>query len=266
MAPSNAPTPVVENAPPCEAWSECFRAFTLQHLVVVAACAAVMITVVVLGRRARRVDREHVVRRTWAWSVIAWQVPAQLWWVLPANFVLGDSLPLQICDVAAMLAPVALLTRKRWLISLLYFWGIGLSTQAFFTPILTEGHGHVKFWLFWVGHTQIVGSAVYAVCVMGFRPRGRDLLGSVGVGVAYIAALFVLDVILKVNYGYVGPSTPGARTLLDFLGPWPWRAVWLVGLAVVAQTLAYLPWAVFGRARSTPKAEPQPGPTRAEVE
>lgn len=265
MSPEQPPTPVVEVAPPCEAWSECFQAFTAHHLLVVAVCAGVMVTLVVLGRRGREADRESRVRRMWAWSIVAWQVPAQLWWLLPGNFVLEQSLPLQLCDLAAVLAPVALLTRKRWLISLLYFWGIGLSTQAYATPVLTEGYGHVNYWLFWVGHTQIVGSAVYAVCVMGFRPRLRDFAGSVGVGMAYIAVMFGFDAATGLNYGYVGPSQPGVRTVVDYLGPWPLRAVWLTLLGIVAQGLAYLPWAVFGRfGRGEPAAEAEP--TRAGVE
>jgi uncharacterized membrane protein YwaF len=55
------------------------------------------------------------------------------------------------------------------------------------------------------------------------------------------------------NYGFVGPGKAGAPTLVDKLGPWPWRLAPLSGLAIAAMLLVWMPWIVadkFGKRRS----------------
>ncbi|MEM7628066.1 MAG: TIGR02206 family membrane protein [Planctomycetota bacterium] len=219
-----------------------FHAFSLHHAVVIAVCALVVIGLCLLGRWAGT-RAELRLRRAWIAVLIAWQAWMLVWWLLPANFEPQDSYPLHLCDLAVWLAPVALLSERRWSRGLLYFWAIGLSTQAFATPVLSEGAGEWRYWSFWIGHTQIVGSAVYDIVVRRFRPHAGDLGFAVGVGAAYAAAMFAFNVRTGFNYGYVGPSSPGPRTVLDALGPWPLRAVWVVLLATLAQVLAWLPWA-----------------------
>src|SRR5690349_1772419 len=57
------------------------------------------------------------------------------WWLRPTNFVIQRSLPLQLCDLAGIIAPFALLTHARWLRTLLHFWGLGLSSQWMFSTV-----------------------------------------------------------------------------------------------------------------------------------
>ncbi len=97
------------------------------------------------------------------------------------QYTFAQSLPLQVCDLAGLVGPMALLTRKQWLRAILYFWGLGLSIQGFIQPVLKDkGLGDVEFWLFWANHTMIVGTAVYDLVALGFRPKTRDFLIAVG--------------------------------------------------------------------------------------
>jgi hypothetical integral membrane protein (TIGR02206 family) len=178
---------------------------------------------------------------------MAWQAFAVVYWLLPANFRLDQGLPLHLCDLAAWVAPLALWTQRRWLRALLYFWGIGLSTQAFFTPVLEEGYGDIRYWLFFVGHTQIVGSAIYDAAVLGFRPRLRDMLTASLVTLAWIAAITPLNVAFDLNYGYVGNQPTDKPTLIDALGAWPLRVLWLILLGQLAFLLIYIPWPLAQR-------------------
>lgn len=223
-----------------------FNAFSAHHAVVVAACLCVMIALCALGR-VSSVRGERRVRLAWVGALVAWQSWMLVLWLLPTNFDPRESYPLHLCDLAVWLAPIALVGGQRWARALLYFWAIGLSTQGFCTPVLTEGMGDWRYWSFWVGHTQIVGSAAYDVVVRRFGPHAGDLGFAVGVGLVYGALMFALDARTGWNYGYVGPSEPGPRTIIDALGPWPLRAVWVVLLAVLAQALAWAPWAVARR-------------------
>lgn len=229
-------------------WLHEFNAFTPHHAVVVLACGGFMAGLAMLAR-SMAPAAERRLRMGWSLSVVGWQLFMLAFWLSPRNFGPSESFPLHLCDLAVWLVPVALLTEHRWARTLLYFWAIGLSTQAFATPVLTEGAGDWRYWSFWVGHTQIVGSAVYDLAVRRFRPMLGDLALAVGAGLAYAAAMFALNLRTGWNYGYVGPSPAGARTVVDALGPWPLRVVWIVLLAAFAQTLAWLPWAVARRRR-----------------
>jgi hypothetical integral membrane protein (TIGR02206 family) len=222
--------------------------FSPQHLITVIACLFAMILFAAFGRRCKRNDREFNLRRSFALFFIAWQVFTTIWWLLPRNYDVAVSLPLHVCDLAAWIAPFALLFQdKRWLRTMLYFWGFGFSTEAFITPILDHGPDSVHFWLFWGGHTLIVGAALYDVVVCGYRPRFRDFLVATAFSLSYSAIIIGLNVAIGANYGYLGQSKPGAPTLIDHLGQWPLRAIWMILLGELFMLLLWAPWAIAGR-------------------
>jgi hypothetical integral membrane protein (TIGR02206 family) len=230
-------------------WATAFDAFSLLHALTAGLLVFAMLAAIILGRRWRGTEREKILRAHWAWFTILWQIGAIVWWLLPSNFDLSVSLPLQLCDLAVWIAPFALLTQNRTLRALLFFWGLGLSTQAFVSPIVDGGINTVEFWLFWVGHTQIIGSAAYDSAVLGFRPKARDFIIVSGISIAAALAMLGFDLATGTNYWYVGNSSPDKPTIVDLLGPWPLRVVWimLLGLAVMAAL-----WGLFAAAGHVP--------------
>ena len=126
--------------------------------------------------------------------------------------------------------------------ALAYFWGVALSSQALVTPDLAGGPSTLGFWAFWVYHLFVVGSGIYAVTVRAFRPAWRDLRLAILAGLTYAIPVFALDAALELNYGYLGRSNPGQPTLIDLLGSWPLRVVFMVALAILAMILFWLPW------------------------
>ncbi len=229
-------------------WLESFAPFGVFHLIVFVSAVVLIVGSSMLGRRWRGGPKERRLRAGWIVFSLLWQALAVIWWVAPMNFE-DDVLPLHVCDIAAWVAPLALGLQVRWLRSWLYFWAIGLSTQAFFTPVLDAGAGQTHFWLFWIGHLQIVGSAIYDVSVLGYRPRIRDLAVVVTISLVYGVIMLGLDVAFGWNYAYLGDSKPDAPTVIDHLGAWPFRLLPLVSLGVAAMALAWLPWALVDRAK-----------------
>jgi len=211
-----------------------------------------------LGRCWRETPREARLRRIWGWTVLTYQTLYSIWWLMPARLDWKDSLPFQVCDLAAFIAGLAMVTQWRPWRTLLYFWGIGLSTQAFFTPVVNVGPAHSYYWMFWIGHTMIVGSAIYDVVVGGFRPSWRDLRLVVIVSLCYGSVMFAFNLITGFNYAYIGNNTPKAPTLIDKLGPWPWRV--LILLLIVISDYIVL-WALWPLARTlTGRRAPPPAP------
>lgn len=206
-----------------------------------------MIGACYLGRCWKETPREARFRRLWGWTILVYQTFYCIWWLIPPQFDWNkpdftEALPLQVCDIAAFLAGLAMVTHWRPWRTMLYFWGIGLSTQAFFTPVVQVGPAHSYYWMFWIGHTMIVGSAIYDIVVCRYRPSLRDLRLVILVSLAYGAAIFTFNYLTGFNYAYIGNRTPKAPTLIDKLGPWPHR-VGILALIVMADYL--LLWAVW---------------------
>ncbi len=243
-----------------------FMPFTPFHYITAGLLVISMVGASMLGRRWRGTPRELAFRRTWAWSTIAWQAASVAYWAWPTHFYLPESLPLQLCDVAAWIAPLALLTQKRWLRAVLYFWAIGLSTQAFFTPVLSEGLAHPRFWFFWIGHTQIVGSAIYDVVALGFRPTFKDLLLGVLANLALFAVVMPLNLAFGLNYGFVGDSEPDQPTLITRLGPWPLRIVWILLLVHSIMLVLWLVWPLVSLIRGRGNRTSPDGPTPSSLD
>jgi hypothetical integral membrane protein (TIGR02206 family) len=243
-------------------WLTEFRAFSALHLVTVLILAVAMAGSCTLGVRWKGTKPEWRLRLSWAVFTMCWNVVATAYYLSPGIYEVENSLPLHVCDIAVWVAPLALLTQARWLRTLLYFFGIGLSTQAFVTPVVDEGVAHVRYWLFWVGHTQIVGSAIYDVGVLGYRPRFRDVLVAGGALIAYAAAIMPLNLWLGVNYGYVGNTVPEHPTIIDRLGPWPWRLLPMTGLALGVFVLAWAVWPAAGWVKRAVLGPANPGRRR----
>lgn len=236
--------------------TEKFEANTPLHFATVAACFTAIAIAAWIGRswRRSRPSAERALRLGW----IAFLVPSQLigqgLGLLPANFNVRWTLPLHMCDLVVWTVPFAMCTTHRLPRSVLYFWGVGMSTFAFWMPLLESGPARLGFWFFWIGHTQIVGSAVYVAAVLGYRPTLRDLRLVSLVTLAYIAAILPLDALLGVDYGFVGPD-PSASSRL---GPWPWRVPIVFLGEVLIFALLWLPWRLLAsRQRALPREHRQ---------
>lgn len=227
-----------------------FAPFTLMHLATVAACVAAMACSCRLGRSWRGTPRERRFRHAWGWSILAYKLAETSWYNWPGNFDLAESLPLQLCDLAAPVAAMAMLTQRRFWRTMLYFWGLGLSTQGFLTPVVQTGLASLKFWMFWVSHTMIVGSAAYDLAVLRYRPRWRDACVAAGTSIAYALAATGVNLAFDVNYGYIGRSKPENPTIIDKLGPWPGRAFIVGGIVIADIVVLWAPWAFIRRCRT----------------
>jgi hypothetical integral membrane protein (TIGR02206 family) len=224
-----------------------FAPYGALHLVTVAACAVAIWAIVAIGRRTSPAGERRLRRALAAFAGAVWVVYNIAWNWNGVDVRAG--LPLHICDVGGLIAPLALLTRRRFLRATLYFWAFALTTQAFVQPTVTQGPTSVLFWCFWIAHTIILGYAIYDVAVGGFRPDWADFRSAAVFTLGYVALVFALNIVLGSNYAYVGdPADPRlVPPFVAWLGPWPGRVVVMAGLVALAFCLALLPWRLFRR-------------------
>lgn len=233
-----------------------FAPFTVAHGVTVLLCALAITALCILG--LKRPNNLHSICLAMGVFGLLWELVNVTYFCRPSAFKWGTSLPLQICDLAGFIAPIAILTQQRIFRTLLYFTAFALSTQAFITPIISHGPDHFEFWVFWVSHTIIVGYAIFDVLVLGYRPGLQDLLVTMALGLVYLGVVLLTNHLLRdslANYGFVANVNLKAPTLLDKLGPWPLRVVWIT---LIANTAFVIVWAVWPLSRMIFKPRTMP--------
>lgn len=235
-----------------------FRPFSWIHILTVAVVFGLtLLAVAVRRRRDPEAPASAWERRFAFFNLIAWSA-VNGWWLLPGNFDPSHALPIQMCDLTWLMVAVALVLRWRPARAILYFWGIALSSQGILTPDLQEGPARIVFWLFWIAHGAIVGSAVYDLAARRYRPGWKDFRYAYGAAWIYFLLILPFDIAYGYNYGYVGNARPDRPTLVDVLGPWPQRLVWIILLVSVAMLVLLLPWELgrFLKRRRPAPAEP----------
>lgn len=214
------------------------------HLLTLGIILLLSVALALFGRRAQ--TRRPEIARRWrtvivVGSLLSWVVTV-LYGLHPDRFRWDVSLPLQYCNLANLIAAHALARRDRRSQSLLYFWGFTLCVWAFLTPSLVHGPGHLWFWIFWAYHLFIPVSLAWILVVDGFRPRWPDLRFSLVVTIAFTLLLAALGAVTGWNYGYVGPGKPEQPSLVDVLGPYPIRILWMLLIGSAIFFLLLLPW------------------------
>lgn len=234
-----------------QAWMHHFEAGSAFHATVVGACVVVMTAACLRGRQLAARDRQDQGRReprfaaALGWSILAWQAFATVWRLLPAHWDLNESLPFHLCRWTGWIAGVCLILgtrpghRWRWSRALMFFWGLGLSIQGFITPMWNHGAASMEFWLYWVGHLQIVGVAVYDLVVRRFVPTARDLRFAAAAGVLFVGLVMGVNHGLGTNYSYLGAWDYERASVVDRLGPYPERVFKMAGGALVLFVLMY---------------------------
>jgi len=199
------------------------------------ALAAIAAATVVLGIAARR--RPGPWLRVFAVVLV---VDELSWWVFlvaggQPGITLAYSLPLQLCDVAILIAAAALWTRNRLLVEVAYFWALAGTIQALFTPDLPQHFPSYPYFQYYIAHGGVVAAALALVVGLRLHPRRWAVVQVAAITVAYTVLVGAVDVVTGANYMYLR-AKPSSPTLLDVLGPWPWYifAAGLIALALFA--------------------------------
>lgn len=235
---------------------------TTHHLLSLSTFTVVVVAMVLAGRR-----RDQLTRRIGAAIGFGVWLFSAVYYTLPANIEPDKSLPIQACDLLVLIAPLTLFRPSRFLQSVVYFGGFGLTTQAFLTPTSDiGGPDTIKFWIFWLLHDVIIATAIYVVAVDRFKPSLKDLRNAVLFWFVYAVAMISLNYGAHLGglndgqgwyYGYLGPELPGivAGSVLKYLGEWPLRPLLMMLSGLVVFGLLYLPWPVIAWMKASAKKQ-----------
>jgi hypothetical integral membrane protein (TIGR02206 family) len=223
-----------------------FVMFGPSHLVMLALAMVAPVLLSVIARGRRQADRPirfslaALLLGGWlSWYLLFW---ARGW------LTLGNGLPLNLCDWAALVLMLALITRRQFLYELGYFWGLGGTLQGLITPDIAYDFPDPQFIFFAINHAGIITALLY-LTFTGMRPRLQALPWVAAASIFYALVAGLADAALHVNYGFLARK-PANASVMDFLSPWPWYIPELVGIGILSLLIYYAPFLAMRRPRS----------------
>ena len=167
------------------------------------------------------------------------------WWAIniaSGTWTLQWDLPLHLCEAGCFLCAAALWWRARFAFEMSYFWGLGGTLPGLFSPSIPGHFPDPVFFQYYAEHGLLVLGAFYLVVALRMRPAQRAVLRVSLATAAYALAVGVVDYFTDGNYLFLR-DLPPTKTLLDYMGPWPWYIVSLAIGMILVFNLLYLPFA-----------------------
>jgi hypothetical integral membrane protein (TIGR02206 family) len=212
------------------------RQFSPPHLIALAVLVVASVASVAAARRGHKM--EPYARALALLVLVAW-VGEYILDAANGTYSARFTLPLQLTDAISATTVIALWTRKRAAVELLYFWALSASLQALITPDLGENFPSAYYFTYFVYHIGAVVAAVMLVFGCGMYPRPWGALRAFAATLAWAALAGIADIVFGGNYMYLR-AKPVHSSLLSLMGPWPWYLVSTGALALAMLLLLAL--------------------------
>ena len=163
-------------------------------------------------------------------------------WIHWANglFNYRVDLPLSICNLFALLAPLLFWQPNFKRFEVIYFLVICGTFQAMLTPDLYAGFPSYGFFKYWIVHGGLVILVIHHLLAFDLVPRAKGMLITFVWLNAYLVLLTPLNLWLGSNYFYL-MDKPINPSILDYFGPWPFYIVICEIVAMGFFAVAYVP-------------------------
>lgn len=157
------------------------------------------------------------------WSIGAWS----------ANV----ALPLQFCNVMAIVASIALLTRWKWAYEFVLFLGVVAPLQALITPAFAFSDT-VFMCTYYCTHAITVASPFFLMVSYGLRPRVHSWWKISSSFAFFLLPLATFNYFTDSNYMFLMKPPPMTHPFI--FGDWPYYVLSWVLLLLVACFLLYV--------------------------
>ena len=168
------------------------------------------------------------------------------------TFRLNKHLPLHPCWIANLALPIAIATRARLALEVIFYWGIAAGVQSTLTPTLDASFPHFYYFHYVLAHNGMLVTLIYVIAVFKLRPTASNIWIAFLAGNIFLLLAIPLNVLLDANYFFLCQK-PQSPTLVDSLGPWPWYIVAGEFVALLHFAVAYLPIWIWNRVSPPPQ-------------
>lgn len=219
-----------------------FHLFSVEHLLTMGIILLLSALIFIFRNKLVEKRNRRIFGYFLALLLLVTDALQHLWLLYENAWTLKRALPLQLSDLAVILAIVMLLTRSNELFQFMYFAGLGSSIQAILTPDLGKfSFPHFQYIEFFVSHGGVVLACLFMVVAFSFRPTIRAMWMTILIVNLYSASIFFLNKLLGANYLYI-MKKPGNASLLNFLGSWPWYLIWMELVMILCFYIQYSPF------------------------
>ncbi|MDR0137745.1 TIGR02206 family membrane protein [Metabacillus idriensis] len=216
---------------------EDFRLFSAEHIWTLAIILFLTALLVVFKERIKLI--RGPVRIAIAVILFLSMFVQQLWLISERAWTLKSSLPLQLSDLAVLLAIIMLMAKSFRMFQFLYFAGIASSIQAILTPDLGPfSFPHFQYIVFFLSHGGVILACIFMIVSYHFLPSWRSLWISVLIVNLYAGSIYLFNKIIGSNYLYI-MKKPENASLLDYLGGWPWYLLWMEAIMIASFLFLY---------------------------
>lgn len=157
----------------------------------------------------------------------------------------SDLLPFHLCNLAILISIFMMIFHSNVLFQLVYFWFAG-AIFAIVTPDIIFDYPNFFTISFFVTHFYLIFAALFALIHFHFRPNKKGLLFAFIIINLWALLMYFVNQKLGTNYLFVS-RIPETKTLLSYLGPWPYYYLSVEGLYLVVSFFLYLPFRKSGK-------------------
>ena len=152
----------------------------------------------------------------------------------------AELLPLHLCPIVIILSIFMMFFHSEVLFQPVYFWSIG-AFFAILMPDIRDGMSNFASQSFFITHFFILFSTAYAFVHFRFRPTKAGFLCSFLLLVTLAFIMYFVNNKLGTNFLYVN-HPPVTKSLMDFMGPWPYYIFSIAGIDIAISFFMYLPF------------------------
>lgn len=198
-----------------------FKGYTPEHYIAIAVCAAIALTLVILAKyRFNEKQSKNAIAGLLGFGLLL-QISKPLLTMGTGSFDAREDLPFHLCNAMICLMPFIMYYKWRKFWGIAFFWVIGGTLQALFTPSLTESFPHHEFFRYWTVHAFLPFAGIFALQIYDWRITRKDMFNSM-IGLNIFALLVTpINMYLGSNYLFL-MAKPKVHTIYDYLGPWPY--------------------------------------------
>lgn len=219
-----------------------FRPFSAEHLITIAIILVLCILLFVFRKKLMEKGPRRLLRFILAFLLLVANVLYHLWLLYEHAWSVQRALPLQLSDLAVILAIVMLLTKNYRIFQFMYFAGLASSIQAILTPDLNKfSFPHFQYIQFFVSHGGVVLACLFMVVAFHYRPTIRSMWVTILIVNIYAVCVFFLNKLLDSNYLYIMKKA-SMSSLLNYLGPWPWYLLSMELVMILSFYILYSPF------------------------
>lgn len=161
--------------------------------------------------------------------------------LLSGTYDTKADLPIHVCRILALGAPLVYYYKNKFWTGIFYFWIMVGTLNAVLTPDIRFDFPHWEHIVYFLMHVGLVILPLYYIIVGGYRVRRVDLWNAYWMANVFLLFSLVFNYLFESNYMFTRHK-PIVPTVLDYMGPWPWYLVTVQFLALVLFIIVYLPF------------------------